>query len=174
MELDDPPFEAIPEAPKRFWRTMGRVLIGLFVLWGGCHLFLNSPFSPWAGFLSNGCFHWDPQKTETLGRYKFPPSLRNLETDCRGLQGWYSTAKFEMAPGDMNGFIATTMIKSPLSSTVAPSDFSTFLRDLMGERKPATYLYRKADNRRDFSQEILIVTHNPTKYIVYVVVLGGD
>lgn len=148
-----------------FYLSMPFICIIAFTVW------FNSPYSPFAGAFSNGCFPSDPHKMEAVGRFQYPPSANISEMYCAGLQGWIATTKFEMRPNDLNKFVATTYVQS-LAAVTDTSVFSEELRKLMEGNNDSSYLYGKSDQPK-LLQEILVDQSNSQKYIVYVVVYGG-
>jgi hypothetical protein len=58
------------------------------------------------------CDSQNPSGIQEVARIELPPSYSNLESSCGGLQGWSAKARFDMAPSDLDLFLASTNIES--------------------------------------------------------------
>jgi len=112
-----------------------------------------------------GCDSSNPPEIEDVARFSLPPSYQNLESSCFGLQGWGAFARFEMAPADLDVFVASTLVDMPLSTSEIPAR-SFFPKDI------SSYLYGKHE-ANGLSQYILIDTSDRASYVVYLEVVGG-
>jgi hypothetical protein len=83
--------------------------------------------------------------------------------------------KFEMKPADLRAFVATTFIKSPLSSTVLPRKIGgiDFLQQETTWQldKISSFLAAEANGTGPYyldEQMLFIDTRNPSVYLVYL------
>jgi hypothetical protein len=118
-------------------------------------------------------------KIEKRAWLKFPPSAQNVSVYGEGFSDCIIYTRFEIAPGDLNALLQTTLIKQPLSSKYpwppmfyyepqeAPPGWNLGMRSfLAGEGSKAQYY-----------QGILINMDDPNLYVVYVITYdnrGGD
>ena len=139
----------------------------------GLYMFIKFNVEAISAFGYDSCDPSTPSNTEALGQFKLPPSTRNLHSSCFGMQGWSGTAQFEMSPSDLEYFVSSLQMKSPLVSGGIPVDkdlatkASTLKLFLSGSFRTA---YK---NGKSFSQDVLIDISDPTKYVVYVNFGGG-
>lgn len=112
-----------------------------------------------------GCEPANPTQLEELGKFRLPASTRNLESKCFGLQGWGVLASFEMDATDLELFITSSLIETPLSTTELPTELG-FPDDM------ESHLYGKYE-AEFLSQYILIDTSDPKVFVVYVQVFGS-
>jgi hypothetical protein len=122
----------------------------------------------------SGCSPSDITELENAGQFKLPPSAQHLKSDCFGMQGWDGQAEFDMAPSDLNVFVTSTKLESPLSNDGLLKDDG--LATLSSQAK--SYLHGRYDSyvtKTDttYYQEVLVDTTNPTQYHVYIK-FGGD
>jgi hypothetical protein len=129
-------------------------------------LFFNL-FLPLEGLFGNGCPSQFPSQIEEAARFRLPPSARNLESLCTGMQGWIAQANFDIDPQDIDVLIDSTSILRPLSSTNVPEA----LQDDIAAQNIETYLYGQAESGW---QKIFIDTTDPNVYRVYLSAQGGN
>lgn len=120
----------------------------------------------------SGCEESDPEQIEYLAQFELPPSAKNLESYCVGLQAYSADASFEMNPSELDTFITSTHIESHLFTE--KSSKNEFLNSRLDKKASQmdSYLYGKYVSA-DFTQEILIDTSNSERYTVYIFAGGG-
>jgi hypothetical protein len=124
-------------------------------------------FLPLTGIYGNACPSFFPPAIEDWGHFKLPPSFRNLESACGGMQGWFAAARFEMSPQDLDTFIDGTSIERPLTTRLDPKNR---LNNDPILKKMKSYLYGTA---KGGWQTVVIDTSNPDSYKVYFNTFGG-
>ncbi len=158
-------------------RRRRRIRIVIFTLLGlaACFGIPLLALVIWATSWGEGGFGFDsacnissPRAVESIGEFKLPPSSKLLYASCGGMQGMWAEAHFSMKPDELNVFLATTNIKSPLSNTLRPSKL---ICDC-GANKVADYLYG-GSKKSEWEEEVFIDTHDKNLYMVYFTVLGG-
>lgn len=141
---------------------------GLFVAgWIGLMIYTLSGLGDM--FDSPMCDPQNPSGIQEVARIELPPSYSNLKSTCGGVQGWWAQANFDMAPSDLDLFLASTNIESLQPTT----ELSESLEGNYEEIGYVTsYLYG-SDNRDEWYEEVVINTGNPKRWTVYFLLLGG-
>ncbi len=137
-----------------FLHLLSNALIGLGPM-------LNSPL----------CDPHDPRGIENIAQIELPPSYRNLESSCGGMQGWAAFAKFEIDANELELFLETTNIEPTLASTgLQETTSSIYLSN--NEQYPRSYLYGVHNSFKWF-EEIIVDTSRSERWTVYFTVLAG-
>jgi hypothetical protein len=132
-----------------------------------CYLIYLDMFLPLQGLSGNGCPSEVPSRIEEAARFRLPPSARNLESLCTGMQGWIARANFDIDAHDLDALIDSTSILRPLSNTELPEE----LHDDLDTQNIETYLYGEAEYGW---QKIFIDTTDANTYRVSLSAMGGN
>ena len=122
----------------------------------------------------NACPPEDRALIERAAGLTLPPSTAKLYARCINWQEWRGQLAFDMKPTDLDAFLSSAEMETPLVSTGAPELHQLFADDSESARieQVTTYLY--GENRRpDVWQYILIDTTDPSLYRVHVL-FGRD
>jgi hypothetical protein len=142
-----------------------------FVAYVGCRmstLAMNSMFSG----LDCPEGRADPSRLAHLTRSKIPSSASNIDSYQIGGAMKYCRilVRFDIAPSDLNGFLASTRINLPLTRQSASGNALTFnSKDLWTPKPGATYLYGHAPAALDYNQTIFVDTNNPQRYTIFMI-----
>lgn len=146
--------------------AVGCIVVCLYVL---LVLYVQGKIYGTGPFPNNTCSSDNPDNwIQDIAHFQLPPSARNLESSCFGLQGWIAYASFDMKPEDLDAFLATTYVLHLEPDTGEPENPAALA--LIEQNVP--YLFG-SDRRYEYYQEIFIDTSDPEWYRVYVYVLGG-
>lgn len=114
--------------------------------------------------------HW----FEDFAGFTLPASAYNVSASCEAFQDYVAYVRLSIAPNDLNRLVASSFVKTPLSSAEKPLDMTTHYSDMRrigwNLESISSYLAGEADVTKPLRhQSILIDTRNPSEYIVYVV-----
>jgi hypothetical protein len=123
----------------------------------------------------NACPPDDPALVERAAGFKLPSSIASLYARCINWQEWRGQIIFDMSPADLDAFLASAEVQTPLASTGKPDLYALFADDADSQRiESVTTPYLYAENRRpDVWQHIVIDTANPSLYTVHIL-FGRD
>lgn len=112
-------------------------------------------------FLSNACFD-TRAKLEQFARFKYPASAANIHEDCAIWQSADIRIWFEMDPAELDAFLATTMVKPPLTADGITVGFGPSTTN-------HTLVHGHSDNAEDTpSQSVWVDETDPKRYRVYL------
>jgi hypothetical protein len=106
-----------------------------------------------------------------VARAKFPASVSNIDSFRPGgaLKYCHEYLRFEIDATDLNSFVASTRIKLPLipkpnvSGSFLPHENKDWMLD-----STHTYLSGGGPHSLDYTQNILVDTTNPKRYVVFM------
>jgi len=138
----------------------------LCVLIAGCGLLFDPINSPNPSFCDDAV-----GEVEGFGRITLPASYAALEVSCNAFMDHHTLhARFDIAPADLATFQQSTLIETwmvkPETTPDFPHSFGTFLDEDEVDDIPA-YVYGVYAPLVPVSQQILIDTSDPARYIVY-------
>lgn len=122
----------------------------------------------------NACPPEDRALIERAAGFTLPPSTAKLYARCINWQEWRGQLAFDMNPTDLDAFLSSADMETPLVSTGAPELHRLFADDPESARIETVTTYLYGENRRpDVWQYILIDTADPALYRVHVL-FGRD
>lgn len=75
-------------------------------------------------FLSNSCHNYSRSSLEGYARFRYPASATNIHEECAIWQGADIRIWFDMDPAELDTFVASTRVKTPLKAgSVMPPEF---------------------------------------------------
>jgi hypothetical protein len=105
---------------------------------------------------------------ERVTGIELPATASDVSAKCGGFANWFAEVQFDMKPSDLNVFVNSTNIKSPLSKTMRPLALGCCSR-LTGFTSHLYGVHMK--NGGEWFEEIFIDTSNPAQWRVYFTLL---
>ncbi len=170
----------MPKVPKSCL-ILGSIVLLLFVCLGIAYMKLwdsiirGGDFFGYVDCLEKSGSAISPKWFEDFAGFAVPPNAHNISASCAEFQDYVAYVRLTIDPNDLNRLIASSFVKTPLSSTEKPFDMTTRYSDLhrfgWDLEAISSYLAGEADVAKPLRrhQSILIDTSNPSEYIVYVV-----
>jgi hypothetical protein len=122
----------------------------------------------------NACPPEDRPLIERAAGLTLPPSTAKLYARCINWQEWRGQLAFDMNPADLDAFLSSAEMETPLASNGKPELHRLFADDLESARIETVTTYLYGENRRpDVWQYILIDTADTALYRVHVL-FGRD
>lgn len=115
-----------------------------------------------------------PQWFKDFAGFEVPPSARNITATCEAFQDYVAYVRLTIDPNDLDRLIASSYVKSALSTTEKPADMTTHYGDMRRigwDIEPiSSYLAGDANvPKLGLHQSILVDTSDAASYIVYIV-----
>ncbi len=112
--------------------------------------------------------HPTTAQIEGRGRFRLPPSARDVTAHLEGFQDHIIWVCFRMKPSDEARFWSSSMCSAVPSTETAPHEFEPLARPWWNPEKATLSSYRTFSTPTGDTQRILIDKDDPADFIVYV------
>jgi hypothetical protein len=142
------------------------VIAAVGIVIGGCVLIAGGIWVANNPLFSHTCFNGNRSQLEKFAHFSYPADASDIHEDCDIWQGANIKVWFEMDASDLDAFIASTLIGSPLTDGGTPPDFGPATNN--HTLRHGEYVSSPGVEGGQTLQSIWVDVTNPSRFLVYL------